>query len=82
MTTSATKQIATVLVRTTIRDIAWPMSRARQNGVLSPYDFVARFWERVGATGEALEAAVERVTVRLGIDIWDVLEPMFGVGEA
>lgn len=68
MTTSITKQITTVLLRATIRDIAWPMSRARHNGELSAYGFVARFWERVGGVGENLEAVINWMLVRCDYD--------------
>lgn len=82
MTTSITKEITIVLLRATICHVAWPMSRARYNGELSAYGFVARFWDRVGAAGEALEATVERFAAQFGIDIWNVLEPLMYAGEA
>jgi hypothetical protein len=63
-----TKSITTVLLAATL-DIAWPMGRARENGVMSPYASVARFWERVGDVGEALEARVDRLATRWDIDI-------------
>jgi hypothetical protein len=56
---SITTRIITVLLGK-ILDFAWPMCRARFKGVMSPHTSVARFWERVGGTGEALEALVDR----------------------
>jgi predicted TPR repeat methyltransferase len=62
------KSITTVLLGK-ILDFAWPMCRARFKGVISPPTSVARFWELVGGTGEALEALVDRVATRFDIDI-------------
>lgn len=82
MATNITKQITTVLLRAAIRDIAYPMGRARENGVMANYDFVARLWDRVGDAGDALAGKLEHVAVVLGIDLLDVLDPMWGPGEA
>jgi hypothetical protein len=63
-----TKSITTVLLAATL-DSAWLMCRAQENGVMSPYSSVDRFWQRVGGIGEALEAFVDRVATRFDIDI-------------
>ena len=65
---SITARIITSLLAKTLDDFAWPLCRARFRGVMSPFTSVARFWERVGSAGEAIEAAVDRVAAR-NIDI-------------
>ncbi len=45
------------------------MCRAREKAVLAEWNAAARFWSYVGAIGEALETAVDRVAARRGIDI-------------
>lgn len=49
--------------------LASAMIRAGERAVFAPSNLVAGFWERVAARGEALEAVVDRVAVRCGIDI-------------
>lgn len=49
--------------------LASAMIRAGERAVFAPSHLVARFWERVGTSGEALEAAMNRVAVRCDIDI-------------
>lgn len=61
-------KITTALL-TAALDTAWSMSRAGQKAALVQSDVAARLWMRVGNTGEALEAAVDRVAARCGIDI-------------
>lgn len=62
-----TKIITALLVAAL--DTAWSMCRAGQKAALAQLDIVARFWLGVGNTGEALEATVDRVAARCGIDI-------------
>jgi hypothetical protein len=61
-------RIATALLASTL-NVAWPMCRAGQNAVLVESDTVARFLERIGSAGEALESLVDRLANRWGIDI-------------
>ncbi|WP_426440671.1 hypothetical protein [Bradyrhizobium genosp. P] len=49
--------------------LASAMIRAGERAVFAPSHLAARFWERVGTSGGALEAVVDRVAVRCGIDI-------------
>jgi len=65
---SITKRILTVLLSKAL-GVARPMCRARFKGVMSPYTAIARFWERVGGVGEALETLVDRLAARSQIDI-------------
>lgn len=48
---------------------ATAMSRAAEREVFSSSHFAARFWERVGDTGLALEGLVGHVAARCDIDI-------------
>jgi hypothetical protein len=68
MTTNITTEITTVLLVKTLENVAWPLCRARYNGLMSPYSFVARFWERVGGVGETLEIIIDRMLQRRGFD--------------
>ncbi|MGY4500401.1 hypothetical protein ACVWYH_004332 [Bradyrhizobium sp. GM24.11] len=61
--------IAAPLIASTLDNVAWPMCRARQNAVMAESNILARFWNYVGDAGEALEAALDRVAARRGIDI-------------
>jgi hypothetical protein len=70
----------TTALLVTALDLAWPMIRARENGVVSSYSSVARFWEGVAATGETLETFVDRVAARCGIDIGArMIERAYGI---
>ena len=60
--------ITTVLLDAILR-LAGAMIRAGEYSVLSPWYSAAGFWQSVAATGEALEAIVDRVATRCGIDI-------------
>lgn len=68
MNTSITKHITTIVLVKTLELVAWPMCRARNDGAMSSYAFVARFWEYVGGIGGALEAGVDRSLVRRRFD--------------
>jgi len=57
-----TKIITTVLLAATL-DMAGPMWRARENAVFAQTDFLARFWDWLGDTGDALEARVDRLAL-------------------
>lgn len=61
-------RIATAMLASTL-NVAWPLCRAKQNATLAESDAVASFWEHVGSAGEALEALVDRLAIRWGIDI-------------
>jgi hypothetical protein len=62
------RSITTVLLAATL-DIAGPMCRARENAVFAELDVLARFWERVGDIGDALESVADRLAARWDIDI-------------
>jgi hypothetical protein len=68
MTNIITTQITTALLVKSLERVAWPLCRARYNGLVSPYTFVARFWERVGGIGDTLDAVINRMLVRRGYD--------------
>jgi hypothetical protein len=70
---SITKRILTALLSKAL-GIAWPMCRARYNGVMSPHTLVARFWERVGGAGETIEAFVQRLAPRFDIDVGQMMD--------
>lgn len=52
-----------------VLQLAQAMCRAGERAVFAPSHLAARFWERVGASGEALEAVVDHIAVHCGIDI-------------
>jgi hypothetical protein len=60
--------ITTAIVYVSLQ-LAWPMCRARQNAVMAESNIAYRFWNSVGAVGEALELAVDRFAARRGIDV-------------
>ena len=49
--------------------LAGALSSAGERAVFAPSHLAARFWERVGDTGETLEATVDYLAARSGIDI-------------
>ncbi|MET4312841.1 hypothetical protein [Bradyrhizobium sp. RT4b] len=49
--------------------LAGALSRAGERAVFAPSHLAARFWERVGDTGETLEATLDYLAARCGIDI-------------
>jgi len=61
-------EIITALLATAL-DSAWSMCRAGQKAMLAETDAAVRFWERIGRAGVALEAIVDRLAARCGIDI-------------
>ncbi|TYL86774.1 hypothetical protein [Bradyrhizobium cytisi] len=56
-------------VLASILDIAWPMCRSRENAVIAQSDTAARLWVAMGRTGKTMEALVDHVAARCGIDI-------------
>lgn len=52
-----------------VLQLAGTLSRAGERAVFAPSHLAARFWGRLSSTGYALEAAVDRVSARCGIDI-------------
>lgn len=52
-----------------ILQLAWALCRAGERAVFAPSDLAARFWTRVGNTGETIEAFVDCLASKLGIDV-------------
>jgi hypothetical protein len=66
--TTMTNKIIYASLHATLQ-LAHAMCRAGERAVFAPSQLEARFWESVRASGEALEAAVDLLAVRWGIDI-------------
>ena len=48
---------------------AWTMISAGERAVFAPTDSGVRFWTVISCAGEALEAFVDRISSRLGVDM-------------